>query len=30
MQGNEPEVGLAIFPLLASAAIGAVGAGIGA
>ena len=30
MQGNEPEVVLAAFPLLAAAAIGAVGAGIGA
>ena len=30
MQGNEPEVILAAFPLLAAAAIGAVGAGIGA
>ena len=30
MQGNEQEVVLAIFPLLAAAAIGAVGAGIGA
>ena len=30
MQGNEPEVVLAAFPLLAAAAVGAVGAGIGA